>query len=57
MRRQRLGARKGGNLIAAHTDLVAAGNIGCLTQIATHLHALGDDPRDRARSTCWTGRT
>jgi glycolate oxidase iron-sulfur subunit len=38
-----LGERKARNLISTHARLVAAGNIGCLTQIITHLHALGHD--------------
>ena len=33
-----LGKRKAGNLEATKADLVAAGNIGCLTQIAQHAH-------------------
>jgi glycolate oxidase iron-sulfur subunit len=32
-----LGRRKARNLLATGADLVAAGNIGCLTQIRTHL--------------------
>lgn len=36
-----LGARKARNLLATGADLVAAGNIGCLTQIETHLRDLG----------------
>jgi glycolate oxidase iron-sulfur subunit len=38
-----LGHRKARNLIATGAELVAAGNIGCLTQIVTHLKAL-DNP-------------
>jgi glycolate oxidase iron-sulfur subunit len=34
-----LGARKATNLLATGAALVASGNIGCLTQIATHLRA------------------
>jgi glycolate oxidase iron-sulfur subunit len=37
----RLGERKARNLMATGAQLVAAGNIGCLTQMITHLHALG----------------
>ena len=33
-----LGKRKAGNIEATKADLVAAGNIGCLTQIAQHAH-------------------
>jgi glycolate oxidase iron-sulfur subunit len=36
-----LGARKARNLLATGADLVASGNIGCLTQVTTHLGALG----------------
>ncbi len=36
-----LGRRKARNLLATEGDLVAAGNIGCLTQIRTHLAAEG----------------
>jgi glycolate oxidase iron-sulfur subunit len=36
-----LGERKATNLIATGARLVAAGNIGCLTQIITHLDRLG----------------
>jgi glycolate oxidase iron-sulfur subunit len=39
----RLGERKAQNLIATGAELVAAGNIGCLTQITTHLRDLGRD--------------
>jgi glycolate oxidase iron-sulfur subunit len=38
-----LGERKARNLISTHARMIAAGNIGCLTQIITHLHALGHD--------------
>ena len=38
-----LGARKAANLIATGADLVAAGNIGCLSQIRTHLPAANGD--------------
>jgi glycolate oxidase iron-sulfur subunit len=37
----RLGARKAENLLATGADLVASGNIGCLTQVRTHLRAAG----------------
>jgi glycolate oxidase iron-sulfur subunit len=36
-----LGERKARNLIGTGAQLIAAGNIGCLTQIVTHLHELG----------------
>ena len=36
-----LGKRKAGNLIGTGADAVATGNIGCMTQIATHLKRLG----------------
>ena len=36
-----LGRRKARNLIASGAQLIATGNIGCLTQIVTHLDALG----------------
>ena len=32
-----LGRRKAERLLATEPDLIAAGNIGCLTQIRTHL--------------------
>jgi glycolate oxidase iron-sulfur subunit len=32
-----LGRRKADNLLATGAEVVAAGNIGCLTQIALHL--------------------
>ncbi len=38
-----LGERKARNLISTGAPIVAAGNIGCLTQIITHLHKLGHD--------------
>jgi glycolate oxidase iron-sulfur subunit len=38
-----LGERKARNLIGTGAQLVAAGNIGCLTQIITHLHRLDHD--------------
>jgi glycolate oxidase iron-sulfur subunit len=38
-----LGERKARNLIDTGAELIAAGNIGCLTQIVTHLHNLGHD--------------
>jgi glycolate oxidase iron-sulfur subunit len=37
-----LGERKARNLLSTDARLVAAGNIGCLTQIITHLEALGE---------------
>jgi glycolate oxidase iron-sulfur subunit len=39
-----LGRRKARNLLATGADLVAAGNIGCLTQIRTHLAAERNAP-------------
>lgn len=36
-----LGERKARNLLAAGAQLIAAGNIGCLTQIIVHLQQLG----------------
>ena len=36
-----LGARKADNLVATGAALIAAGNIGCLTQVQTHLRARG----------------
>ncbi|UGS34478.1 (Fe-S)-binding protein [Capillimicrobium parvum] len=38
-----LGARKARNLLDTGADLIATANIGCLTQITTHLRALGHD--------------
>jgi glycolate oxidase iron-sulfur subunit len=38
-----LGERKARNLITTGAQLIAAGNIGCLTQITTHLSALGHE--------------
>ena len=37
----RSGERKVDNLLATGADLVASGNIGCLTQIDTHLRRRG----------------
>jgi glycolate dehydrogenase iron-sulfur subunit len=37
----KLGERKARNLTAAAPDLIATGNIGCMTQIRAHLSALG----------------
>ncbi len=37
----RLGERKARNLHDTGAQLIAAGNIGCLTQIVTHLELLG----------------
>ncbi|HEX3804329.1 MAG TPA: glycolate oxidase subunit GlcF [Solirubrobacteraceae bacterium] len=39
----RLGKRKAQALIATGAQLIAAGNIGCLTQIGTHLQKLGHE--------------
>jgi glycolate oxidase iron-sulfur subunit len=38
-----LGERKARNLLASGAQLIAAGNIGCLTQIITHLQRLGHE--------------
>jgi glycolate oxidase iron-sulfur subunit len=38
-----LGERKARNLISTSAELIAAGNIGCLTQIVTHLRKIGRD--------------
>ena len=38
-----LGQRKARNLIANAPHVIAAGNIGCITQIETHLRRLGHD--------------
>jgi glycolate oxidase iron-sulfur subunit len=38
-----LGERKARNLISTGAQLIAAGNVGCLTQILTHLRTLGHD--------------
>jgi len=38
-----LGERKARNLLATGAELIATGNIGCLTQIQTHLKALGHE--------------
>ncbi len=37
----RLGERKAANILRTRADAVAAGNIGCLVQIATHLKTAG----------------
>ena len=37
-----LGERKASNLIATGAQLVATGNIGCMTQVRSHLDALGE---------------
>jgi glycolate oxidase iron-sulfur subunit len=39
----RLGERKARNLVASGAEVVATGNIGCLTQVRTHLRALDSD--------------
>jgi glycolate oxidase iron-sulfur subunit len=36
-----LGRRKATNLLDTGAELIASGNIGCLTQVQTHLRALG----------------
>ena len=36
-----IGERKARNILATGAQMVATGNIGCMTQIQTHLHALG----------------
>ena len=38
-----LGERKARNLLATGAQMVATGNIGCMTQVQTHLRALGHD--------------
>jgi glycolate oxidase iron-sulfur subunit len=38
-----LGRRKAHNLIATGAEMIATGNIGCMTQVQTHLAALGHD--------------
>ena len=38
-----IGARKARNIVATGAEAVAAGNIGCITQIQTHLKALNHD--------------
>ena len=38
-----LGRRKAQNLLATGADAIASANIGCLTQVQTHLRALGRD--------------
>jgi glycolate oxidase iron-sulfur subunit len=38
-----LGARKATNLLATGARLIATGNIGCMTQVQTHLRAQGHD--------------
>ncbi len=38
-----LGERKARNLLATGATMIASGNIGCLTQIDTHLRRLGHD--------------
>ncbi len=38
-----LGERKARNLLATGAQLVATGNIGCMTQVENHLGALGQD--------------
>lgn len=38
-----LGARKAANLVAVEPDLIATGNIGCMTQLQTSLATLGHD--------------
>ena len=36
-----LGERKAKNILATGAEAIVTGNIGCMTQIATHLHRLG----------------
>lgn len=38
-----LGARKARNLLGTGAKLIATGNIGCITQVQTHLRALGHE--------------
>ena len=40
---RRLGARKAANLRGTDAELIAAGNIGCIAQIRTHLQAQRSD--------------
>jgi len=42
-----LGREKVGNIISTEADLVATGNIGCMTQLSTHLHQQGSAIRVR----------
>ncbi len=42
----RLGQRKAANILRTGADAVAAGNIGCLVQIRTHLAAAGETAAD-----------
>jgi glycolate oxidase iron-sulfur subunit len=39
----KLGERKARNLLATGADAIATGNIGCMTQVDTHLRALGHE--------------
>ena len=39
----KLGERKAANLVASGAEMVASGNIGCLTQVGTHLREQGQD--------------
>lgn len=41
----RLGERKARNILATEASILASGNIGCHTQIETHLHRLGSRMR------------
>jgi len=38
-----LGRQKAENVLATNPDIIATGNIGCLTQLRTHLSKLGSD--------------
>jgi glycolate oxidase iron-sulfur subunit len=38
-----LGVRKARNLIASGAEMIATGNIGCMTHVQTHLKALGHE--------------
>ena len=38
-----LGERKARNLLATGAQMIATGNIGCMTQVQTHLRAMGHD--------------
>ncbi|MEM9589059.1 MAG: 2-hydroxy-acid oxidase, partial [Planctomycetota bacterium] len=40
-----LGERKAGSIIDTGADIVASGNIGCLTQLETHLNRQGSTIR------------
>jgi len=39
----KLGERKARNLLATGAQMIATGNIGCMTQVETHLRAIGEE--------------